>query len=293
MYHNSLRELGRTGTLVVDDVNGRLEPRAERLGLPLRRVRADRVLELTSRRGPEELPNDLRELGRSVDRLRSGDRRRPLLEHAVRRHRHPSPGSDADGRSAEDDCRVHPGHQPSRAWREQRHRHHAVPVEPSARPIALRDLPRLPRGALSQRRADKRHPVVAGISRALAGRRPGGVAAALVPALAANDSASRLDLDDDQMRRRDRRRSWRRSSAWSSRSERIEAEETEEEVWRLLRDWDRRAKMRTRRRNDVASTTAEESDDEALLKRFGQTRRRMARRRLDAIGRAERRRPST
>ncbi|GGM88384.1 DNA helicase [Terrabacter tumescens] len=67
MYHNSLRELGRTGTLVVDDVNGRLEPRAERSGLELRTVRAGRVLELTSRRGPEELPNDLRELRRSAD----------------------------------------------------------------------------------------------------------------------------------------------------------------------------------------------------------------------------------
>lgn len=67
MYHNSLRELGRTGTLVVDDVNARLEPRSERLGGALRVVRADRVLELTSRRGPEELPNDLRELRRSAD----------------------------------------------------------------------------------------------------------------------------------------------------------------------------------------------------------------------------------
>ncbi|WP_345076013.1 helicase-related protein [Brachybacterium paraconglomeratum] len=67
MYHNSLRELGRTGTLVVDDVNARLEPRSDRLGHDLRRVRADRVLELTSRRGPEELPKDLRELRRSAD----------------------------------------------------------------------------------------------------------------------------------------------------------------------------------------------------------------------------------
>ncbi|MBD7981565.1 helicase-related protein [Oerskovia merdavium] len=67
MYHNSLRELGRTGTLVVDDVNARLEPRADRLGHELRTVRAGRVLELTSRRGPEELPNDLRELRRSAD----------------------------------------------------------------------------------------------------------------------------------------------------------------------------------------------------------------------------------
>lgn len=67
LYHNSLRELGRSGTLVVDDVNGRLKSRAERLKLPLRDVKGDRVLELTSRRGPEELPGDLRALGRSVD----------------------------------------------------------------------------------------------------------------------------------------------------------------------------------------------------------------------------------
>jgi hypothetical protein len=62
MYHNSLRELGCTGTLVVDDVNGRLESRAGRLGFPLRPARAGKVLELTSRRGAEELPNDLRAL---------------------------------------------------------------------------------------------------------------------------------------------------------------------------------------------------------------------------------------
>ncbi|MED5812896.1 helicase-related protein [Mycolicibacterium sp. 050232] len=68
MYHNSLRELGRSSTLAVDDVNGRLETRSERLNLPLRRVRAGRVLELTSRRGPGELPNDLRELGVGVDK---------------------------------------------------------------------------------------------------------------------------------------------------------------------------------------------------------------------------------
>ncbi|MBP2372955.1 helicase-related protein [Paeniglutamicibacter psychrophenolicus] len=67
MYHNSLRELGRTGTLVVDDVNGRLEPRADRLGYKLRTVRAEKVLELTSRRGPEELPKVLRELRHSAD----------------------------------------------------------------------------------------------------------------------------------------------------------------------------------------------------------------------------------
>ena len=67
MYHNSLRELGRTGSLLLDDINGRLETRSERLGIELRRIQAASVLELTSRRGPEELPNDLRQLGISAD----------------------------------------------------------------------------------------------------------------------------------------------------------------------------------------------------------------------------------
>lgn len=67
LYHNSLRELGRSGALLLDDINGRLETRAERLKMRLRRVRAASVLELTSRRGPEELPNDLRRLGVSAD----------------------------------------------------------------------------------------------------------------------------------------------------------------------------------------------------------------------------------
>lgn len=67
MYHNSLRELGRSGALLLDDINGRLEVRAERLGLKLRKIRAASVLELTSRRGPEELPNDLRRLRENAD----------------------------------------------------------------------------------------------------------------------------------------------------------------------------------------------------------------------------------
>ncbi|RFA11794.1 helicase [Subtercola boreus] len=67
MYHNSLRELGRSSALLLDDVNGRLETRADRLSLSLREVHADRVLELTSRRGPEELPKDLRQLRMNAD----------------------------------------------------------------------------------------------------------------------------------------------------------------------------------------------------------------------------------
>lgn len=67
MYHNSLRELGRSGALVLDDINARLETRSDRLGIELRAVRAASVLELTSRRGPEELPSYLRRLNLSAD----------------------------------------------------------------------------------------------------------------------------------------------------------------------------------------------------------------------------------
>ncbi|MGP5653844.1 helicase-related protein [Candidatus Corynebacterium faecigallinarum] len=67
IYHNSLRELGRTSALLLDDINGRLGTRADRLRLRPRPVHADRVLELTSRRGPEELPKDLRQLRISAD----------------------------------------------------------------------------------------------------------------------------------------------------------------------------------------------------------------------------------
>lgn len=67
LYHNSLRELGRTATLIADDVASRLHPRARRLGIPARDISSDRVLELTSRRGPDELQQALRDLDRSAD----------------------------------------------------------------------------------------------------------------------------------------------------------------------------------------------------------------------------------
>ncbi|MCA0437606.1 MAG: helicase [Actinobacteria bacterium] len=67
MYHNSLRELGRSNTLVADDVDARLDTRASRLGIAYRPISASRVLELTSRRKAEELPRDLRALRRRVD----------------------------------------------------------------------------------------------------------------------------------------------------------------------------------------------------------------------------------
>lgn len=61
-YHNSLRELGRSSNHIVDDVGARLESRAEAHGTPLRSVRADGLIELTSRKKPGELTRDLRRL---------------------------------------------------------------------------------------------------------------------------------------------------------------------------------------------------------------------------------------
>lgn len=65
MYHNSLRELGRSNALVRDDVSGRLATRAERFGWEPRTLDADTVDELTSRKPPEALPGVLQALATS------------------------------------------------------------------------------------------------------------------------------------------------------------------------------------------------------------------------------------
>ncbi|MDO4239352.1 helicase-related protein [Micrococcus sp.] len=64
LYHNSLRELGRTTTLLTDDVVARLRARSQRLGLEIREFRNDDVIELTSRRTSVELRGDLGRLER-------------------------------------------------------------------------------------------------------------------------------------------------------------------------------------------------------------------------------------
>lgn len=269
MYHNSLRELGRTGTLVIDDVNGRLEPRSDRLGLSLRRVRADRVLELTSRRGPEELPKDLRELGRSADHsdqavdvvlssnmLSVGiDIPRLALMLMVGQPKTTAEYIQATSRVGRgknngivvtlfrsNRARDRSHFETFRGYHEALYRN----VEPTS---------------------------VTPWSRASRSRSLAGALVALlrnsVPALAANDSASHLDLEDSGM-------SVTVESLVAtfidlvSRSERIEAEETEEEVWRLLRDWDRRAKL-AREAGGTLLYDRRKAEDEALLKRFGQS----------------------
>ncbi|MEU5525489.1 helicase-related protein [Micromonospora chersina] len=269
MYHNSLRELGRTGTLVVDDVNGRLEPRSNRLGLPLRRVRADRVLELTSRRGPEELPRDLRELGRSADHsdqaidvvlssnmLSVGiDIPRLALMLMVGQPKTTAEYIQATSRVGRgknngivttlfrsNRARDRSHFETFRGYHEALYRN----VEPtSVTPWSLASRARSLRGALV---ALLRHSV---------------------PALAANDSASHFDLGDSRMSA-----TIERLAATFvdlvSRSEPIEAEETQEEVWRLLRDWDRRAQL-AREAGATLLYDRRKAGDEALLKRFGQS----------------------
>ncbi|WP_030554866.1 helicase-related protein [Streptomyces exfoliatus] len=267
MYHNSLRELGRSGTLVVDDVNGRLEPRAERLGLPLRRIRADRVLELTSRRGPEELPNDLRALSRSVD---DGDGVDVVLSSNML-----SVGIDI----------------PRLALM-------LMVGQPKTTAEYIQATSRVGRGLnngivttlfRSNRARDRSHfetfrgyhealyrsvepTSVTPWSVASRGRSLAGALVALLrhsfSTLADNDRASDLDLSDHRMR-----------AAVDelvatfidlvSRSDGAEAEETEEEVRRLLRDWDRRARL-AREAGSTLSYDRRKSDDDALLKRFGQ-----------------------
>jgi hypothetical protein len=268
MYHNSLRELGRTGTLVVDDVNGRLEPRADRLGLPLRQVRADRVLELTSRRKPEEFPSDLRELSRTVDSdveavdvvlssnmLSVGiDIPRLALMLMVGQPKTTAEYIQATSRVGRGSnngivvtlfrsnrARDRSHFETFRGYHEALYRS----VEPtSVTPWSMASRDRSLAGAL-----------VALLRNSFSG-------------LAADESASRLDLDDRRMSDAIKRLVTTFVSL-ADRSEHLEAEETEQQVWRLLRDWDRRAKIA----RDAGVTLRYERrkpGSEALLKRFGQ-----------------------
>ncbi|GAA3745602.1 helicase-related protein [Micromonospora maritima] len=269
MYHNSLRELGRTGTLVVDDVNGRLEPRADRLKLPFRPVRADRVLELTSRRGPEELPNDLRELAQSIDKTDQAvdivlssnmlsvgiDIPRLALMLMVGQPKTTAEYIQATSRVGRgrnngivttlfrsNRARDRSHFETFRGYHEALYRN----VEPtSVTPWSLASRTRSIGGALV---ALLRHSITA---------------------LAANDGASRLDLDDEDMRHTVEHLVDAFVSL-VSRSDRIEADETEEELWRLLRDWDRRARSA---REEGTSLRYErgKADERALLKRFEQS----------------------
>ena len=268
LYHNSLRELGRTGTLVIDDVNGRLEPRAERLGMDLRRVRADRVLELTSRRGPEELPNDLRELGRSredtdqaVDVVLSSnmlsvgiDVPRLALMLMVGQPKTTAEYIQATsrvGRGAtrgvvvtlfrSNRARDRSQFETFRGYHEALYRG----VEPTS----------VTPWSLSSRRRSLAGALVALLRNS-------------ITELAADDAASRMQLDDPRMHGAVERMV-KQLLTRVVRSEPAESADTEQVLWELLREWDRRA-AQARESQGRLFYRRPKPGDLALLKSFGQ-----------------------
>ncbi|MBT2393422.1 helicase [Streptomyces sp. ISL-1] len=269
MYHNSLRELGRTGTLVVDDVNGRLEPRAERLGFPLRPVRAGKVLELTSRRGAEELPNDLRALRvradespEAVDVVLSSnmlsvgiDIPRLALMLMVGQPKTTAEYIQATSRVGRGDTKgvvvtlFRSGRARDRSHFETFRGYHEAlyrSVEPtSVTPWSLASRERSLAGAL-----------VALLRQSFT-------------ALAPNDAAGRFDLGDDRIREAvDRLVD--RFLGYVTRADGLEAPETRSAAWSLLKDWDRRA-ARARESDEPLYYQRTAKDQAALLKKFGQS----------------------
>lgn len=269
IYHNSLRELGRTGTLVVDDVNARLVPRSDRLGIPLRSVRAGRVLELTSRRGPEELPNDLRELKKSADHSEDAidvvlssnmlsvgiDIPRLALMLMVGQPKTTAEYIQATSRVGRGEVRgiVTTLFRSNRA-RDRSHfetfrgYHEALyrNVEPtSVTPWSLASQERSLAGALVTL---VRH---------------------TVPTLSSNKDAVRLDLGEPSQKATittlvDA------LAGRVARADAAELEDTQARLWALVRDWDRRARA-ARAAGDELVYDRNKSQDNALLKRFGQS----------------------
>ncbi|WP_367574448.1 helicase-related protein [Streptomyces griseoaurantiacus] len=268
MYHNSLRELGRTGTLIVDDVNGRLEPRAERFGFPVRPVRAGRVLELTSRRGAAELPNDLRALRVTTDEspeavdvvlssnmLSVGiDIPRLALMLMVGQPKTTAEYIQATSRVGRGDTKgivvtlFRSGRARDRSHFETFRGYHEAlyrSVEPtSVTPWSL-----------------------ASRDRSLAGAVIALLRQSFVP-LADGDAAGRLDLEDSKVGEAVERLV-DRFLGYVTRADALEAEETEDAVWRLLRDWDRRA-AQAREAKEPLFYERSKKEQTALLKRFGQ-----------------------
>jgi len=268
LYHNSLRELGRSGALVADDVNARLEARAARLGLEPRTVRADRVVELTSHQEAEELPKHLRALSRSADESDSA-------VDVVLSSNMLSVGIDVPRLSLM-----------------------LMVGQPKTTAEYIQATSRVGRGAVrgvvvtlfrSNRARDRSHfetfrayhealyrsvepTSVTPWSVSSRARSLGGAVVAVlrqsVPALAANDAASRFDLSEAHLQ-----------TAVDAvldplldvvrRADPTEADETEAELRSLIREWDRRASA-CRESGTPLLYDRRKADDLALLKRFGQ-----------------------
>ncbi|WP_210505499.1 helicase-related protein [Naasia sp. SYSU D00057] len=269
MYHNSLRELGRSGALLLDDINGRLETRAERLDAALRRVRASAVLELTSRRGPEELPNDLRLLRASAD----------------------EPGSAVDV--------VLSSNMLSVGIDVQRLALMLMVGQPKTTAEYIQATSRVGRGSVngivvtlfrSNRARDRSHfetfrsyhdALYRGVeptsvtpwSLSSRDRSLAGALVALLrhsfPALAGDAAAGSLDLDDPGFRSQ-LDPLVERLISLVARAEAGEAEAATDQLWQLLRDWDRRAK-KAREDGEALHYERRRAESSALVLRFGQT----------------------
>lgn len=270
LYHNSLRELGRTGTLIVDDVNGRLAARADRLGLETRHVGGDKVLELTSRKGPEELPKDLKTLEKRVGESREAvdavlssnmlsvgvDIPRLALMLMLGQPKTTSEYIQATSRVGRSDAvrgivvtlfrsnraRDRSYYETFRSYHESLYRS----VEPtSVTPWSVSSRERSLPGALV---ALVRH---------------------TIPRLANDDHAGDLDLEDASLARQidvvveELVDSVRRADP-------VEADETEQEIGRLLREWNRRA-HRAREEMDPLYYDRRTGVKNALFKRVGQS----------------------
>ncbi|MFI7525775.1 helicase-related protein [Nocardia salmonicida] len=269
MYHNSLRELGRSGTLVKDDVNGRLETRSARLEISLRSVRAGKVLELTSRRGPEELPKDLRELRLSADETEDAvdvvlssnmlsvgiDIPRLALMLMVGQPKTTAEYIQATSRVGRgknngvvvtlfrsNRARDRSHFETFRGYHEALYRS----VEPtSVTPWSLASRDRSLAGA-----------VVALIRQSIS-------------MLSENASAIFFDLENEDQRQRVDQ-VVEKFLGFVDRSDSVETDETREEIGRLLREWDERARA-AREENGSLRYDRHSTSEPSLLKRFGQS----------------------
>lgn len=268
LYHNSLRELGRSGALVADDVNARLEARAERLGFAVRTIRADRVVELTSRQEAEELPKQLRALNISADSSREAvdvvlssnmlsvgiDVPRLSLMLMVGQPKTTAEYIQATSRVGRGSvrgivvtlfrsnrARDRSHFETFRAYHEALYRN----VEPtSVTPWSVSSRARSLRGAL-----------VALVRQS-------------IPLVAPNDGAGLFDLGDPGLR--DRVDALiEHVVAMVRRADPAEAEDTEDELRAAVRDWDRRAAL-CRATGVPLHYERRKAEDQALLKRFGQ-----------------------
>lgn len=269
MYHNSLRELGRSNALLVDDVHGRLAVRAARLGLPGRPLRGDRVMELTSRRSAEELPRDLRSLqvkvGESVscvdvvlssNMLSVGiDIPRLAVMLMVGQPKTVAEYIQATSRVGRgtvrglvitlfrsNRARDRSHFETFRGFHEALYRN----VEPtSVTPWSLASRERTLAGAL-----------VALLRQSIA-------------PLSDNAGAVALDLDSDPIRQAIELRV-AKLLAVVRRAEPHEADETEKQVWGLLREWDRRAAAARRDESHLVYEQRGADTSQFMVKRFGQ-----------------------